>query len=154
MAGLLVSVQQTEDGVPDASDVRGHEPLGAADVAALEGADESEVLAHQTLDAARSQDGHGPDGAELAADLVEQGGELGVARLLDEEAVEVLAQGPDLGVAGRGGAALELTEARLEAGQRLAIDPRGGQPHDERLHGLPDLVELPDVVVGRGPDEG
>src|SRR5262245_57748272 len=106
-------IHQPEDRLAHAPDVLHHESLGALDVAALERVDDGQVLADEPLDAAGRQDGHGPHGPDLLADLLERLEQLAVARRLDQVAMELLAERPHRRV-GDVPAAAQLAEAPLE----------------------------------------
>src|SRR5438876_2811422 len=96
------SVDQPEDRVADAPYVERHQPLRAAHVSPLERVDDREVLADERLDAPGRHDGHGPDGSDLLAHVLEDVDELRNLGSLEQVLVELLAKRAHRGGGGPG----------------------------------------------------
>src|SRR2546429_448518 len=116
-----LSVHQPKDRVADAPDVARHQSLGAPRVRALERVDDREVLADERLDATGRHNGHGPDGSDLLAHLLQDLGELRVFGSLEQVPVE-------LPPSGRTSAAVAFGPRARSSRKRVSNPSRSSRP--------------------------
>ena len=109
----------------------------------------AQVLVDQPLHPPRRDDGHRPHRTDLLADLLERLQQPGIARALEHDAVELLAERKHVGGGGLGAAPLISRKRASKPCQFPALEARRGEARRERLEGLADLVELAHVVVAR-----